>query len=232
MSERTIAAVLFDFDMTLIDSSYAIADCTNRLARAMGLREVSREEVLGVIGLPIEDSWIALWGHSQPEWLDYYRGHFRNVEQDGFREFPGTRSLPTALRAEGIRTGVVSNRRFARTAVEKCGIAELFDTIVGLEDVTHPKPDPESLFVALDRLGVAPDRALYVGDTDIDMKTAAAAGVRGVGMTTGHFRDAALRAAGAAWTCGDLREILHLLRQEDGHCETIAEGDESTKDRG
>ena len=51
-----IGAVLFDFDMTLVDSSYAITECTNLLADAKGLARVTREEILKVIGLPIEES--------------------------------------------------------------------------------------------------------------------------------------------------------------------------------
>lgn len=62
-----IKAVVFDFDMTLADSSYAITDCTNRLAQEHGLRKVTREEVLKTIGMPIRDSWLQLWGEFKEE---------------------------------------------------------------------------------------------------------------------------------------------------------------------
>jgi phosphoglycolate phosphatase len=200
-------AVLFDFDLTLIDSSYIITECTNLLAAARGLRPVTREEILSVIGLPIDESWIALWGRMDPEWLDYYRKNFREIEHDGFREFPGTREVPIKLREAGIKTGVVSNRRFARNAVERVGIADLFDIILGLEDFTNPKPHPEPILTALNRLGAPRERAVYVGDTQIDMRTAAAAEVSGLGVTTGNFGGEALMSAGARWVCSDLRDI-------------------------
>ena len=58
MSEtKGIKAVLFDFDMTLADTSYAIEHCTNLLAEKFGLPKVSRQVVLQGIGLPIEASW-------------------------------------------------------------------------------------------------------------------------------------------------------------------------------
>ena len=57
-----IKAVLFDFDMTLVDSSYAIHHCTNLLASYLGFEEISREKVLSAIGLTIEDSWRMFWG--------------------------------------------------------------------------------------------------------------------------------------------------------------------------
>ena len=74
-------AVIFDFDMTLADSSYAIHHCSNLLARKFGLEEVSREVVLAGIGLPIEDCWRLYWGDFKEEWLGYYRDEFRRADR-------------------------------------------------------------------------------------------------------------------------------------------------------
>jgi phosphoglycolate phosphatase len=202
---------LFDFDMTLMDTSYVITDCTNLLAEHFGLRRVTRDEVLSVIGLEISDSWARLWGRYDDEWLDYYRKHFRATEQAGFREFPDTREAVAVLRENGVRTGVVSNRRFAATAVERSGIAPLFDVIVGLEDVRNAKPHPEPVLTALSRLSAAAARAFYVGDTDIDMKTAAAAGVIGIGVTTGNYGADELKSAGAARACANLTGAAEII---------------------
>jgi phosphoglycolate phosphatase len=206
-----IRAVLFDFDMTLMDTSYIINECTNMLADAKGLRRVSREETLAVIGLSIEDSWRTLWGKFEPEWLDHYRNEFRLKEEEGFRQFPGTMDTPARLREAGVKTGVVSNRRFARMAVEKSGMSGLFDVIIGLENVANAKPHPEPILTALDEISVPPESAVYVGDTTIDMNAAAAAGVRGLGMTTGNYGAEQLMEAGAEWVCSDLLEIPRVI---------------------
>ncbi|MDR1137520.1 MAG: HAD family hydrolase [Synergistaceae bacterium] len=209
MSENTncgsvFSAALFDFDMTLMDTSYIITDCTNLLAERFGLRSVTRDEVLSVIGLEISDSWVSLWGRFEDEWLDYYRKHFRAREQSGFREFPDTRSAVSSLRENGVKTGVVSNRHFASATVKKSGIAHLFDVVVGLEDVRNAKPHPEPILTALSRLSSVSNRAFYVGDTDTDMKAAVASGVTGIGVTTGNYGADALKAAGAAVSCPNL----------------------------
>lgn len=211
MEWQSVAAVLFDFDMTLVDSSYIITECTNLLAEAKGLPRVTREELLKVIGLPIEESWRTLWGQFDESWLDFYRSNFRAREQTGFIQFPGTIEVPELLKEMGVKVGVVSNRRFAYMAVEHSGLAHLFDTVVGLEDVGNAKPHPESILLALERLGIEPAQTVYVGDTDIDMKTAVAANVRGIGMTTGAFEREQLLEVGATWVCDDLREIPNLL---------------------
>lgn len=211
LNNESIRAVLFDFDMTLVDSSYAITACTNLLAEAKGLRQVTREEMLKVIGLPIEDAWGVLWGEVDPGWLGFYRDTYKDIEQEGFREFPGTRELPRILRKAGIKVGVVSNRKFARHAVEKSGLMPFFDVVIGLEDVKRAKPDPEPITTALERLGLGLEGAAYAGDTDIDVKTAVAAGVISIGMSTGGFGSKELKEAGADFVCACLLEIPETL---------------------
>lgn len=205
-----IQAALFDFDMTIVDSSWGIAHCTNEFAKLKGLRPVPRETVMAAIGLTIIDSWKMYWGEFREEWLKEYRENFRSEERRMLRLFPDAVPTLEALRGAGIKTGLVSNRQFARSPAEYLGIAEMFDVIIGLEDVTHAKPDPEPLLAALSRLGVEPARAVYVGDTDIDMKTASAAGVRGIGVTTGNFSAAQHEAAGAWRVCGSLAEAAEI----------------------
>ena len=207
-------AALFDFDLTLMDTSYAITDCTNMLADEFGLKRVTRDEMIKLIGLPILDSWIALWGESRPEWLDFYRGELRAKEHSGFREFPDTRNALGRLRANGVLTGVVSNRNKARGAVEECGLAPLFDVIIGAEDVSSHKPHPDPLLKAMSLLGVEPGAAFYTGDTDIDMKTARSAGVRGIGVTTGAFGAEELISAGAEITCANLDGAADFILKE------------------
>jgi phosphoglycolate phosphatase len=210
-------AALFDFDLTLMDTSYAITECTNALADEMGLRRVTREEALTVIGLPIAESWMKLWGRFEEEWLDIYRQNFRDREHEGFREFPDTRSALSRLRENGVKTGVVSNRKFAMKAVTACGIASFFDVVTGLEDVQHPKPHPEPVLKALSRLSAEPGRSFYIGDTDIDMKTAVAAGVTGIGVTTGNFSAWELGAAGAAHACPNLSAVADIILNISGN---------------
>lgn len=210
---RPVRGVLFDFDMTLADSSYAIHHCINMLAKTLGLQEVSRETVLASIGLPIEGCFRAYWGDFRQEWLDLYREKFRSEEQGSLRLYPHALSTLAALRAKGVKVGVASNRRFARHVTDITGLTPLLDAIVGLEDVKRAKPEPDVLLVGLERLGVAPGDGLYVGDTDIDMQTAVAANIRGVGVTTGNFDAQGLKAAGAWLVLDDLSGVAALTEE-------------------
>jgi len=206
MKEK-VGAILFDFDMTLIDSSYAITSCMNGLAKDLGLGEVTREQVLSTIGLPIESAWEILWGEFRPEWLEHYRNHYSARERKELRPFPGAIPLLENLSGEGIRKAVVTNRRNAKVSVEAAGLSGFFEAIVGLDAVERPKPYPDSLLLALKLLDVDRGEALFVGDTDIDMKTALAAKVRAIGVLSGNHPEEVLAEAGAWKTFPDLASL-------------------------
>ena len=205
---KGIKAFVFDLDMTLIDSSYAIHTCTNLLAEAYGLEKVTREEVLATIGLPIEKCWEQLWGRYEPEWLDHYRTKFKKQETEGLRTFPNTLSTLKALRERGYKTAVVTNRKYPETPVTWTGIDKQLDMMLGTAELKHSKPHPEPLLTACDSLGVKPEEVIYTGDTDIDMKAARAAGIKAVGTTTGNFTAEMLEAEGAWKVINDLSELL------------------------
>jgi HAD superfamily hydrolase (TIGR01549 family) len=215
MSENASRAVtrvaLFDFDMTLMDTSHVITECTNMLADKFRLRRVTLDEMRALIGYTIEDTWIALWGRFEEEWLIYYRKNIRGAEHAGFREFPDTRPSMLRLREKGIKTGVVSNRTYVGAVLQQLGLAGLFDVAVGLEDVKNAKPHPEPVLTALSRLSATPCNAFYVGDTEIDMKTSVAAGVTGIGVTTGHYDASALVSAGGAVACPNLTGVADVI---------------------
>lgn len=183
--------------MTLADSSYSITDALNLIAQSRGLRSVTREEILRVIGLPIAESWMALWGEFDESWLEEYRERFVPLEYKGLRLFPGAREVLESLRGLGMKLGVASNRRNVLPALEATDIAQYFDSVVGLQDVALPKPSPDVLIESMQRLGVSSAETWYVGDTADDMRAAVSAGVRGVGVESGNFQAADLIEAGA-----------------------------------
>jgi phosphoglycolate phosphatase len=208
-----VRGALFDFDMTLADSSYAITTCINLLADLCGLKKVSRQTVLESIGFPMEGCFRYYWGDFKQEWLDIYREKFRSEEQQSLKLYPSALPTLAALRARGVKVGVASNRRFAKHVTDITGLTPYLDAIVGLEDVKRAKPEPDVLLVGCEQLGVSPEESLYVGDTDIDMQTAVAAGVRGVGMTTGNFDAEALTGAGAWKVLDDLSGVVGFTEE-------------------
>ena len=95
------------------------------------------------------------------------------------RLFPEIAPLLNNLDRKGLLLAVVSSRRLAalQSGLDATGLRSHFPVVIGLEDVTTPKPSPEGLILALERLGVPPAQAVFVGDSDHDVEAGRRAGV-------------------------------------------------------
>ena len=98
---------------------------------------------------------------------------------DELEAFEGVLALLPELRAEGRRLGLVTAKRHASVmlAFDRFpGLEEQFDVVVGHDDTERHKPDPAPILHAVERLGVDPSQAAYVGDSPFDIQAARAAG--------------------------------------------------------
>ncbi|MDR2460602.1 MAG: HAD family hydrolase [Deltaproteobacteria bacterium] len=204
-------AVIFDFDMTLVDSSYSIVNAINLFAEEKGLRKITREELLNVIGLTLEESWVQYWGQYDFGWPELYREKYKEVEISGFKLFEDTLSTLDTIRCNGMKTAVVTNRWMAKLAVDQSGLGYLVDAVVGADEVSKKKPDPEPVLHALSLLGVEAQEAVYVGDTAIDIMAAKGANVDCIGVATGALGIKELLGCGANWACKALSCVLSIL---------------------
>ena len=175
--------VIFDFDYTLADSSRGVLECINHAFKGMGLPKVAAEDAQKTIGLSLPNILGTLAGREHEgragEFARLFVERANEVKTDQtsvFEEVPG---VNRRLKDEGMAIGIVSTK-FRRRIEEILGredMLEPFDVIVGGEDVSRHKPDPEGLLAAIERLGGSPSGSLYVGDSVTDAETARRAGV-------------------------------------------------------
>jgi len=191
-------AVLFDLDGTLVDSMDAYLEVARIAAEIHGL-EVTKAHVRrslatgenfwkGVVPADRHDGDAVmkdLSAHAAREWP-------RVLHEHG-RIFDGLADTLDAIGRLGIRLGVVSGARpEVLELLRRDGVLERFDSIVLGRDVSRRKPDPEGILKCLKELDVAPDAAVYVGDTPLDIQASRAAGTRAVGVLTGAADSALL----------------------------------------
>jgi phosphoglycolate phosphatase len=213
-----IRAVLFDFDGTLADAYAGITASVNHVRAAHGLPPLAEAEVRQHVGRgPAYLLTHTVPGADLDADLARYRAHHPTVMRSGTRLLPGAAACVAALRRAGKKLAVCSNKPapFTRSLLDHLGLAPLIDAVIGPEDVPRPKPAPDMLLLGLERLGVRPDEALYVGDMTVDIATARAAGVRVWGVPTGSEERAALAAAGPDRLLRDLHELAEELGTRD-----------------
>ncbi|MHB1423165.1 MAG: HAD family hydrolase [Gemmataceae bacterium] len=207
-------AVLFDFDGTLGDSYPAIAASVNHVRARYGLPPLPEPEVRRHVGRGAG----YLLEHTVPAGsleanTAAYRAHHPSVLREGTRLMPGAAETLQALHQRGLLLGVCSNKPidFTRELAAYLGVASFLNVVLGPEDVSCPKPAPDMLRVALARLNVSANEALYVGDMTVDIQTARAAGVSVWVVPTGSDTIETLRQAHPDRLLRDLGELRELL---------------------
>lgn len=210
--------MIFDHDMTIVDSSYAIMAGFNYVARHEGLPEVSHELTMKYIATPIPTFCEGLLGEYRPEWIKLYRECNEQYERELIKPFPDTIPTLKSLRAMGIKTAVASNRETPRRVLERTGLIEYFDGVVGAEEPYGQlpyKPNPTMLLELMRHMNVLPEYSVYVGDADIDILTAIGAHIRGIGITKGNFTGEEFMLLGAWKSIDTLSEVIGIA-EEDG----------------
>lgn len=197
------AAVLFDWDGTLIDSREALVAAWHDVTVAvLGHRwPVEEDDVRlalsrrGTEVFPLLSGDPAVVRALHEGFTPAYERH----AAEGVRPFPGAVALLERLQERSIAVGVVTSKARVRYAadLERGRLSHLVDAAACAEDVARGKPDPLPVHHVLALLGVPARRALLVGDTTVDIVAGRAAGVRSIGVTWGATPAGALLAAGA-----------------------------------
>jgi pyrophosphatase PpaX len=212
---KKIRAVLYDFDGTLADSTELIMR-SYRHTMTCHLGDCPPDaHWLSGFGMTLE-SQIGRFARTPAEaeaMLATYREFQEGLHDELLRPFHGAAETVGELERRGYALAIVTSkhRRSALRGMELCGILQHFDVVVTPEDVTHPKPHPEPVLHALERLGVAADETLFVGDSPHDVAAGRAAGTRTAGVLWGPFPRAALEAAAPDVLLAAQHEVLEVL---------------------
>ena len=184
-------AVLFDFDFTLADSSAGIITCINYALSEMGLGESSTEDIIKTVGLYLPEALVVLKGEQYrprgEEFLEFFTHKADDVMVEGTFFLPGATDVLRFLSQRDYRLAIVSTKyRFRiETVLERDGLRDTVEVIIGGEDVCNHKPHPEGLLKAADRLGLPVERCVYLGDSEVDASAAQSAQMRYVAVRTG-----------------------------------------------
>ena len=211
-------AVLFDFDYTLGDATESILAGYTYAFEKMGWPAPEREAVRSTVGYLLEDGYTMLTGDSDPERQARFRAWFREkahaMQITTTPLFPGALELLQALGEAGVPVGVVSTKHGGtlRGVLEHDGALPLLALALGSDDVHTPKPDPEGILTALQRLGVSPAEALYCGDTVIDAEAAQRAGTAFCAVLNGTTPASAFDGWPTAHIAPDLGELKRWLQ--------------------
>lgn len=188
MSEARLAALLIDLDGTLVDSLGDFVAALTATGQDLGLPAPPPAVVRDAIGRGGPNLIRSLLAHWQRPAGDFdaawalYQTHYAAVNGRHALPFAGTHDGLAGLAALGLPLACVTNKPtpMAEALLQALGLRHCFAVVVGQETGVAPKPAPDALLLACQRLGVAARRTWMVGDSRNDAEAALAAGCAAV----------------------------------------------------
>jgi phosphoglycolate phosphatase len=171
--------ILFDFDYTLADSSRGVCECIFYAFSKLGLQQPNREQILMTIGLPLSDTF-RLLSRIDDEKLEkkfniLFVQKADEVMADLTCVYYDVRETLSYLKDEkNIILGIVSTKfRYRIEAIlQRERLLQIFEVIIGGEDVDNHKPDPEGILKAIAQINLSIADAVFIGDSLVDLCTA------------------------------------------------------------
>jgi len=189
-----LRGVLFDLDGTLIDSAPDLAGAANRLRADHGLQPLPLESLRPMVGSGARGMVGVAFGVGPGDerfesLRDAFLAHYEAGLLERTRPFDGVLAMLSALEADGIAWGIVTNKatRFTLPIVTGLGLAQRAGVVVCGDTTAHSKPHPAPLLHAARALGLAPESVAYVGDDLRDAQAARAAGMPMLAATWGYL---------------------------------------------
>ena len=193
VKENHIDTLLFDLDGTLLDTRKLIdASFIETFRHYFPEKELTEKELDSFFGPTLYESFSRYETDEDKiqEMIKYYREFNFAHHDEMVTYFPGCREMVKTLSRKKYKLGVVSSKKvdLVKHGLELFGLLDCFDIIIGADDISKPKPDPEGILKALDEL--KEDReldeikkhALYIGDNKSDIEAAKNAGIRSCGV--------------------------------------------------
>ena len=209
-------AVFWDLDDTVLNTLPARMDAlAGTYEDCLGTRPDAERVWREHNGQTLEALARSLMGDDWLRFAERYRERYYAIDFQ-LEPFPGVVDVLDALRADGLELAVVTSKISwgATGELTRTGLLDRFATVVGHDDCDRHKPEPDPLFVAMERMALdEPGQIAYIGDTPSDVKAGRAAGCHAIGATWGSLDAERVRAESPDLLAEHPSEVLTYVRR-------------------
>lgn len=188
---RDIKLVIYDLDGVLIDSNKAILESFRRTFLEIG-EPFEQELVLSRIGYGLYQIFMDIlpdtYDNQIEELRQTYIKHFQSLDIKYTKLLDEVPETLAEVKKLGYMQALATNKTVteAERILVELGVSDYFDLMAGFMTVSRAKPEPDMILYLLDKLGLKPDEAVFVDDTNVGLTAGIRAGVHTVGITTGN----------------------------------------------
>jgi len=215
-------AVVIDLDGTLLDTAADLAAAVNLMLVELGLPAVPESVVTTYVGRGAEvlvhrvlggglDARVDAATHARGH--DAFMRHYLTTNGRHARAYSGVHEGLAAMRAKGLRLACVTNKpqAFADPLLERCGLRDAFELVLGGDALPTRKPDPAPMLHAARTLGAAPADVVAIGDSINDALAARAAGMAVLAVPYGYNEGRDVRSLDVDAIVGSLLDAASLI---------------------
>lgn len=213
--------LIFDLDGTLLNTLEDLNRSVNFALKKFGFVETSLKKTRKSVGNGIKK----LVSLSLPEGTDEettekvraeMMQHYQKHCHDLTMPYPGILPLLNKLKTEGFRLAIVSNKADPMVReLRQVFFDDLISVAVGESAEIRRKPAPDMVFEALRQLGASVEDAVYIGDSEVDLKTAENAGLPCLSVSWGFRSEAQLMDHGAKTICANPERLYDFIHNSE-----------------
>ncbi len=211
----TIKALLFDFDGTLLDTNELIIQTFMQIFDEKFPGQYTKDDCIPLIGPSLRQTFEALTPNEVDEMIAKYRAWNEEHHDELVTEYEGVEETLRELHAMGMRLVIVSSKVHANIVrgLHVLGVADLFEYIVGADDVEHVKPHPEPIEKALQFLQVSKDEVIMIGDNSHDIEGGQNAGVKTAGVAWSIRGEAYLQTFKPDYMLSKMSDLIAIVSE-------------------
>ncbi len=210
----TIKALLFDFDGTLLDTNELIIQTFMYILDEKFPGQFTKADCIPLIGPSLRQTFEKLTPNEVDEMIVKYRAWNEAHHDELITHYDGVVEALHELHAMGLRLVIVSSKGHDNIVrgLQFLGVAELFEYVVGADDVEHVKPHPEPIEKALQYLQLTKDEVIMIGDNSHDIEGGQNAGVKTAGVAWAIRGEAYLRSFNPDYMLSTMYDLIAIVR--------------------
>ncbi|WP_297135488.1 HAD family hydrolase [Terrisporobacter sp.] len=214
MSYNTL---IFDLDGTLLNTLDDLTNSVNYALHKLNFPTRSSEEICSFVGNGVEK----LIELSVPEKTSYdqfakclliFKKHYSENMRNETRPYDGIIGLLEYLKKNNYNMAIVSNKfQEGVTDLNNHYFSDYIDVAIGKSPEMRKKPYPDTVLAAIDKLGASKENCLYIGDSEVDIKTAQNANIKSVGVAWGFRGKSLLQKLGANYVIDTPQDLISII---------------------
>lgn len=210
-----IKALLFDFDGTLLNTNDLIIQTFMHVLEERFPGQYRPEDCLQFIGPSLKETFEKIAPDEVDEMIAKYRKWNHEHHDELVKEYDGVIPTLEKLKEQNIRLAIVSTKQ-RDTIIRGLNVmkaSHLFEVIIGINDVTKVKPDPEPIELALEKLGVNKDEVIMIGDNYHDILAGKNAGVKTAGVAWSIKGEEFLKTYEPDYMLHKMDDLLQIVKE-------------------